>query len=128
MRLQGTTTETNFLDYLGRQYGLNFEPIGRDARRQVPVPTRQPTPTRPTLTPTRQPAATPAAWEEARTMMAPGMKLAVAEWIRTGKGLTRIQRTVLARIQREQGFEGTLEEYLESIKRGYLESRAAGGR
>ena len=61
-------------------------------------------------------------------MMAPGMKLTVAEWIRTGKGLTRIQRTVLARIQREQGFERTLEEYLESIKRGYLESRAAGVR
>jgi hypothetical protein len=121
MRLQGTTTETNFLDYLGRQYGLNFEPIGRDARRQVP-PTSQP------ATPTRQPAATPTAWEEARSMMMPNVQRAVGEWIRTGEGLTRIQRTILARIQREQGFEGTLEEYLESLKRGYLESRAVGAR
>lgn len=121
MRLQGTPTETNFLDYLGRQYGLNFEPIGRDARRQVP-PTSQP------ATLTRQPAATPTAWEEARSMMMPNVQRAVGEWIRTGEGLTRIQRTILARIQREQGFEGTLEEYLESLKRGYLESRAVGAR
>ena len=61
-------------------------------------------------------------------MMAPGMQLAVGEWIRTGKGLTRIEHTILTRIQREQGFEGTLEEYLESIKRGYLASRAVGAR
>ena len=61
-------------------------------------------------------------------MMAPGMQLAVGEWIRTGKRLTRIESTVLTRIQREQGFEGTLEQYLESIKRGYLASRGAGVR
>jgi hypothetical protein len=61
-------------------------------------------------------------------MMMPNVQRAVGEWIRTGEGLTRIQRTILARIQREQGFEGTLEEYLESLKRGYLESRAVGAR
>ena len=33
MRLRGTATETNFLDYLGHKYGLNFAPLVRDARR-----------------------------------------------------------------------------------------------
>tara|TARA_R100000687_G_C6346972_1_gene116971 strand:- start:329 stop:511 length:183 start_codon:yes stop_codon:yes gene_type:complete len=60
--------------------------------------------------------------------MEPNVQRAVGEWIRTGEGLTRIQRTILARIQREQGFEGTLEQWLESIKRGYLASRGAGVR
>ena len=60
-------------------------------------------------------------------MMTPMVQRAVGEWIRTGEGLTRMDRTILTRIQREQGFEGTLEEYLESIKRGYLASRAVGG-
>ena len=53
-----------------------------------------------------------------------GIDLVAETW----EGLTRMDRTILTRIQREQGFEGTLEEYLESIKRGYLASRAVGAR
>ena len=61
-------------------------------------------------------------------MMMPMVQRTVAEWIRTGEGLTRMDRTILTRIQGEQGFEGTLEEYLESLKRGYLESREVGAK
>jgi hypothetical protein len=42
--------------------------------------------------------------------------------------LDRENRSILARIQKSQGFEGTLEQYLESLKSGYLASRAAGVR
>jgi hypothetical protein len=61
-------------------------------------------------------------------MMGPGLLAPVRDWFDTGKGLSREDRSILARIQKSQGFEGTLEEWLESIKRGYLESRAAGVR
>ena len=120
MRLRGTATETNFLDYLGHKYGLQFEPIVGDTRLQD-------APVRPTSTPVRQPAATPAAWEEARSMMLPRTRALVEDWIRTGEPLERYTRRVLADIQKREGIQGTLDEWLARLKRDF-ESRAAGVR
>ena len=61
-------------------------------------------------------------------MMGPGLLAPVRDWFDTGEGLDLQSRSILADIQKSQGFEGTLEEWLESIKSEYFESRAAGVR
>jgi hypothetical protein len=61
-------------------------------------------------------------------MIGPGLETALRDWFDTGEGFSLHQTSILADIQKRQGFEGTLEQWLESIKSGYLESRAAGVR
>ena len=77
--------------------------------------------------PGRQPTTTPAGWEGASRMMLPRTRGYVEDWIRTGKPLERQTRSVLRRIQKSEGIPGTLDEWLESLKRDF-ESRAAGVR
>ena len=104
---------SNFLDF--------FKDMGVVEWRSGGVkPTEQPAPG-------RQPTTTPAGWEGASRMMLPRTRGYVEDWIRTGEPLDRYTRRVLTRIQREQGIPGTLDEWLERLKRDF-ESRAAGVR
>ena len=116
---RGDEPYTPFLDFLRKQDLIEWRPGGVKPTEQAPV--RQ-------QAPGRQPALTPGGWEGASRMMGPGLLAPVRDWFDTGKGLDRENRSRLRRIQKSQGFEGTLEEWLESIKSEYFESRAAGVR
>jgi len=115
---RGDEPYTPFLDFLRKQDLIEWRPGGVKPTEQPPV--RQ-------QAPGRQPALTPGGWEGASRMMLPRTRGYVEDWIRTGKPLERQTRSVLRRIQKSEGIPGTLDEWLESLKRDF-ESRAAGVR
>jgi hypothetical protein len=113
-------TASDFLDFFKDLNPFEWRPGGVVPTEQQP-PVRQPAPV-------RQPTTTPAGWEGVRPRIGPGLEAGLRDWFDTGEGLDLQSRSILADIQKSQGFEGTLEEWLESIKSEYFESRAAGVR
>jgi hypothetical protein len=109
---------SDFLDFFKDLNPVEWRPGGVKPTEQPPV-RQQP--------PGRQPALTPGGWEGASRMMLPRTRGYVEDWIRTGKPLERQTRSVLRRIQKSEGIPGTLDAWLESLKRDF-ESRAAGVR